>query len=376
MAVWAELARLGRLDPRSLATPPARLTTLLRRVVDHLDLASTIRFVAPPPRRAPADAYASALLALFDASEDLAADGLLTGLGRVSERLDALAAAAGEPRPGDAPRARVLEDAVVWRASRLMADGELEEHAALATAHVVLAGEGHLPVGYAASRAAAYLAQRAAAAPDYERATRYARLALEWFEPPFSLYLPGPIADCVSTLVNAGELESAIRLGEPLLEDIELLDVLDHHRAYDSWVATSMEVQVTLALAWSRLGDHPAAIELAGHALWRCIHQFGDEAAITDSCRQMLADFLVGADRPEDALAMISPVYDRWIKTEAWRQAVIAGIILAVALSRTGQADDASAVAQEIGDIAARRLSRDDTLFEAAQRTRARYAGT
>jgi hypothetical protein len=372
------LARLGRLDPKSSRRLPKQLTTLLRWTVDGLphELRGTIRGCAPPPTRAPATRYATALVALLASYEELRPGNLAAGIARIRYRLDDLAAVAGQPAPVEAARVRLVEDAFVWRAAQLRRAYQREEHLALVEGHVALVGEGLLPQGSAAMQAAAFLAEHASKLPDYELAARYATLALQWDGgsrgPLFTA-----LADSISILREAGEYERVVELAPPVLARYDVYDELDPQEfpAPEGWAANAVMIGGELTHACLELGQPDQALAHAGHALWRAIRRFGPASDFALHCQLVLSDCLVRAERWHDAVAMIRPAFEafRARGDEETRTYVYAGIRLAVALGRVGALGEARAVAVEIDALASRRLSRDDQAFCDARSARRHF---
>jgi len=374
LRVVARLAALGRLDPRSARRPPARLTTLLRRTVEHTphDLASVLFGSAPPPPRQPATRYALALLELFDAVDALSPRRLTGSIERIRGAFDALAVAAGSPPPCDAARTRVVEEAFLWKAAELYRHLSTDEHVALAEAHVALAGEGHLPTGYASMRAAAFLAEHATSLPDYERAARYATLALRWGADDHVAFVH-QLADCITILRLAGEHEQVVELGPPLLTPYEHFDAVDPEslQPHEAFTAFAAQVGVDIAMSWAELGSPHAAMPFAADALWRSLRRFGPDDAISMACQHALAQHLFELGRPDDAVAMLQPVFDclRDRIGDSPRDYVYTGIALALGLDRVGRRTEAHAVSAEVATFTARRMSRQDQAFRDAQAT-------
>lgn len=369
-----ELLRLDRLEPDVAEHLPARLTTLLRRVVRSLPYAlrNILEAVAPPPRRAPADAYAIALLALLRAYDRFGPHRLTGAIERLGNRLDALAAAAGEPPPSSADRRQVVDDAFRWRARAL----ELRpaEQRALAEGHVAMASEGLVRRGDAAMRAAAFLAEDAAKRPDYERAARYADLALRWEEDEHTT-ASFALADCISILVDAGRYERAVELGAPLVARYDVFDRVDPLDAGHpvGFTVPTVLIGGALAHACSELGRHDEAVALGGQTLWRAIRVWGDDDPMVCSCREVLADCLTRAGRSGDAVAMIRPAFvaQRGRADEQPREYVHLGSKLAAGLATVGALDEARAVSIEVATFASRRLARTDRVLRDAQTVRA-----
>jgi hypothetical protein len=371
--VAAELILLGRLDRKSEQELPARLTTLLRRVVDATphELCRLLWTIAPPPKRAPAREYASALVELFQAYDALSAQRVRPAMQRIRDALGRLAMVTGSPPPSDATATRAVEDAFVWKAEGYRWD-RTDEHVALAEVHVALAGEGHLRTGDAAMRAAAFLAVEASHRPDYQRATRYAASALRWGTEAHR-WFPSPLADCVSILAEAGDCSAVVKLAPPLLEPYEPFDEIDTDvmQPPETYTAYVVQVGSELARALAELGALDDAMTYAADALWRAIRRFGPDHPLTLSCQSTYADRLFAANRDADGVAMMRPVFEslRRRSDEDLDAYIYTGITLAFGLDRIGERAEARAISNQIAAEATRRLPREHPALRHAQQT-------
>jgi hypothetical protein len=243
---------------------------------------------------------------------------------------------------------------------------------AFAEGHVALAGEGLLRAGSGAMRAAAFLAIEATDRPDYERAARYARLALVWGTDDYRFF-PSELADCISILVDVGDHEAVVALAPRLLEPYDVFDEIDTDVVQPPEPITAYVVQVAneLARALAAQGLLDEAVTYAADSLWRAIRRFGSDHPLTLSCQSVFADRLFALHRDEQGVAMLRPVFEdrRRRRDDSLEEYVYTSITLAFGLARIGQVVEARAISSEVATHAARRLPCEHPALQHAQET-------
>jgi hypothetical protein len=235
-----------------------------------------------------------------------------------------------------------------------------------------MAGEGLLPTGHVAMRAAAFLAIEATERHDYERAARYARLALGWGADEYR-WFPSQLAECVSILADVGDHETVVAVAPRLLEPYEPFDEIttDVMQPPEPYTAYVVQVGAELARVLAETGAFDEALTYAADSLWRAIRRFGWDHPLTLSCQSAYAHRLFALHRDEEGVAMMQPVFEDRCRTrdDGLDEYIYTGITLAFGLDRIGRGVEARAISSEIAAHAARRLPCEHPARQHAQAT-------